>query len=332
VHVFFRKPNALDTYSIERLFDAIFTELPHDRFALQRLVCPFYSRGVVRRILLMLWAATHQGDINHITGDVDFLCLLMHRSRTLITIHDTATLRRLSGWRRYLYTLFWVRLPLARAGRITAVSDFTRFELQAAAAPFNARIEVVPNCATIPIERRFKQFNSVCPRILQVGTKPNKNLERVTAALTDINCVLVIIGRLSSQQHELLNRYRVPYENYVGINDEQLRAQYRAADLVIFASTYEGFGLPILEAQAAGRPVVTSDREPLRSVAGRGAVLVDPNDTESIRRGVKSVIDDTLLRSSLELEGFRNVQSHQPGAIAARYGAIYAAMEEDLLQ
>jgi glycosyltransferase involved in cell wall biosynthesis len=133
-------------------------------------------------------------------------------------------------------------------------------------------------------------------------------------------------------QRALLDRYRVAYENYVGVSDQQLRAQYQAADLVIFASTYEGFGLPILEAQAVGRPIVISDREPLRSVAGRGAVLVDPNDTQSIRRGVKSVIDDKALRSCVESEGFRNVLTHQPGAIAARYSAIYAAMVEDLFQ
>jgi glycosyltransferase involved in cell wall biosynthesis len=332
LHVFFRKPRALDTYSIERLFDAILSELPRERFAVQRLVCPFYSRGVVRRMLLMLWAAAHQGDINHITGDVDFLCLLMHRSRTLITVHDTATLRRLSGWRRYLYTLFWVRLPLVRAGRVTVVSEFTRREVQTAAASFKGRIEVVPNCATIPIDRWSKPFNSVRPRILQVGTKPNKNLGRVTAALTDVSCVLVIIGELSSPQRVLLNRHRVVYENYVGVSDYELRAQYQAADLVIFASTYEGFGLPILEAQAAGRPVVTSDQEPFRSVAGRGAVLVDPNDTKSIRRGVESVIDDAVLRSRLELEGYRNVVSHQPEAIATLYSAIYADMAEDLFK
>jgi glycosyltransferase involved in cell wall biosynthesis len=252
----------------------------------------------------------------------------MQRSRTLITIHDTATLHRLTGWRRYLYALFWLRLPLARAGRVTVVSEFTRSEVQFAAPSFKGPIEVIPNCVTIPVEPQLKPFNSARPRILQVGTKPNKNLERVIVALAGLCCVLIIIGELSPAQRALLDRYRVMHENYAGVSDCNLRAQYQAADIVIAASTYEGFGLPILEAQAAGRPVITSDCEPLRSVAGRGAVLVDPYDTAAIRRGVASLINDAALRSRLEFEGFRNIQSHQPAAIAARYSAIYTDMRE----
>jgi hypothetical protein len=101
LHFFFRKPRPGDNYSIERLFSTIIASLPADRFEVHCLTCPFYNNGLLRRLLLLLWGSFHQGDINHITGDVDYLGLFMRRSRTVLTIHDLASLNRLDGWRRF---------------------------------------------------------------------------------------------------------------------------------------------------------------------------------------------------------------------------------------
>ena len=325
LHYFIRKPRAQENFSIERLFDAIISALPEQHFAVRRLICPFYSNGIFRRILLVVWAALHQGDINHVTGDVDFLCLLMRRRSTVVTIHDIGSLHRLRGFRRRLYETFWLRLPLYRADEVTTASETSRAEIQRF-APRARHIRVIPNCFSKDIQIQPKPFRCDLPRILQVGTRPNKNLERVISALRGLHCELVVVGKLTLAQSNLLDRCGIRYENHVNLSDSALLDQYRSADLVVFMSTYEGFGLPILEAQAIGRPIVTSNREPMRSVAGTGARTVDPFDTDEIRRGIEDVIRSPALRKTLIEAGRRNVERYSPASIASQYASLYLEM------
>ena len=91
----------------------------------------------------------------------------------------------------------------------------------------------------------------------------------------------------------------------------------------MFASTYEGFGLPILEAQATGRPVVTSNLGSMPEAAGDGALMVDPFSVEAIRAAVTSIMARSDLRSSLIERGLANVRRFQPREIAQQYARIY---------
>jgi glycosyltransferase involved in cell wall biosynthesis len=93
--------------------------------------------------------------------------------------------------------------------------------------------------------------------------------------------------------------------------------------MVIFASTYEGFGLPIIEANAVGRPVVTSDIYSMPEVAGDAACLVNPFDVSNIRTGVLRVIQDESYRRKLIENGFKNVERFKPNAIAQQYLELY---------
>jgi glycosyltransferase involved in cell wall biosynthesis len=102
-----------------------------------------------------------------------------------------------------------------------------------------------------------------------------------------------------------------------------MRQAYIDCDLLAFASTYEGFGLPILEAQLTGRPVLTSNLSPMKEVAGTGAVLVDPYDLQSIRLGLLKIIQDSELRGRIVEAGFENVQRFNPDAVAKKYTALY---------
>jgi glycosyltransferase involved in cell wall biosynthesis len=94
-------------------------------------------------------------------------------------------------------------------------------------------------------------------------------------------------------------------------------------DLLVFASTFEGFGLPIVEAQATGRPVVTSNIMSMPEVAGDAACLVDPFNVSSIREGVLKVINDSDYRNALVKAGFENVKRFQPEQIARQYAELY---------
>lgn len=92
---------------------------------------------------------------------------------------------------------------------------------------------------------------------------------------------------------------------------------------MLFPSTYEGFGLPIIEAQATGRPVLTSKLEPMSSVAGDAACLVDPYSVESIRAGVKKIIENESYRNELIEKGFKNVERFQLKNVTKQYIDLY---------
>lgn len=329
VSMFFRKPRADGNYSVERLFDAVAGALPRDRFEVRRLVCPFESNGMVRRLLLVFWAAFNQGDINHVTGDVNFIGLMMRRSRTVLTILDSASMHRLSGLRRKIYEWIWLRVPIVRAGYVTVISEETLHETYSYVCADNNKFHVIPCCITAELKFLPKVFDAARPRILHVGTKPNKNLPRVIEAVAGFSCCLVIIGPLSAEQEQLLKSREVVYENYVGLDDTAMAQQYQHADVVMFVSTYEGFGLPIIEANAVGRPVITSSLSSMPEVAGDAAVLVDPYDVAAIRAAVLRVIGEPQLREVLVLNGLKNVERYSPQKIAALYAQLYAQVYEE---
>ena len=107
------------------------------------------------------------------------------------------------------------------------------------------------------------------------------------------------------------------------LTDEELVQAYRSCDMVVFASLYEGFGLPILEAQAMGRPVITSNFGAMREAAGDGALLVDPYSVEAIREAVLRIKREPALREDLIAKGRENAERFRAEAVAARYAELY---------
>ena len=159
--------------------------------------------------------------------------------------------------------------------------------------------------------------------LLQVGTAPNKNLARVTESLCDLHCRFVIVGPLTSADHEHLSKSGIDYTSQVGVSQDDLIRAYIDCDILVFASTYEGFGMPILEANAIGRAVVTSSVTSMPEVAGDAAEFVDPYDINSIRSGIERVLHDSDHRSRLIDRGYLNVKRFQAPAISSMYASIY---------
>jgi glycosyltransferase involved in cell wall biosynthesis len=105
----------------------------------------------------------------------------------------------------------------------------------------------------------------------------------------------------------------------VGISQQALFDQYVAADLVTFISIGEGFGLPIIEAQAMARPLVTANIPPMSVAAGEGACLVDPLDLDSMRGGIVRLINDDAFRNEVIRKGLENVTAYSPETVARQY-------------
>lgn len=322
---FFRRANAPWHHSIEELFGTIISALP-DRVNHSRYVMRKNSTGLFNRLFNTLDAAFHQGEINHITGDVHYIAILMKKRRTVLTIHDLRILSSGGGLRRAVLKFFWFTLPARRVRFITVISEFIKKELISLTGIPESKILVVHDCISPDILPSPRDFNSGRPVILQIGTTPNKNLQRVIPALEGISCHLVIIGKLTEEHLGLLSKHQLSYENHFNLPYSEVLEKYRNADIVLFASLYEGFGLPVLEANAIGRPVITGNNTSLPEVAGDSALIINAESVGEIREAVLRLIGDPVLRSDLVSKGFENIKRFHPGRIGLSFADIYEEM------
>jgi glycosyltransferase involved in cell wall biosynthesis len=308
--------------SIERLFACIRDNLAPECHV-EVCVSPHPSRGLIPRLKNLAGLSGMQADIHHIVGDVHYLALGLPGEKLVLTIHDCAALERLKGWRREVLRHLWFVKPMRRAAVVTTISQTSKAELRRWVGPLADKVVVIPNCVRAEFQPNPKPFDTRCPVILQVGTGWNKNVVTVARALSGISCRLDIVGTLDAAQRAALEASRVNFRELGRVSDAQLVEAYHSCDLVVFASHYEGFGLPIIEAQAVGRAVVTSNLSSMPEAAGKGALLVDPSDPQAIHQAVIRIIADPELRTSLIQEGFKNVERFRPEPVAKLYEGVY---------
>lgn len=281
---------------------------------------PEASAGVLPRWRNVRHAARWRADVHHIVGDSHYLAFGLPPGKTVLTIHDCAALERLTGWRRAVLKYFWFTGPMRRAAAVTTISQTSKDELRKWVGPLADKVVVVPDCVFDGFASAPKPFDEESPVVLQVGTKWNKNVERVMEAVRGTGCRLEIVGTISGDG---ARDEKTEVRELGRLTDEELVAAYRRCDMVVFASLYEGFGLPILEAQATGRPLITSNFGAMREAAGDGALLVDPYSVEAIRAAILRVKGELRLREELVQKGLANVERFRPAAVATAYAEIY---------
>ena len=153
---------------------------------------------------------------------------------------------------------------------------------------------------------------------------------RIIHAIHDLDIHLSIIGSISIENTELLDKFGVNYSNSINLTDEEIFAKYVESDMLVFPSTYEGFGLPIIEAQTVGRPVITSNNTSMPWVAGSAACLVDPYSIDSIRSGIVKIMQDSQYRNKLVEHGFENSKRFHPDHIAKMYHELVMRVSENI--
>jgi len=247
------------------------------------------------------------------------------------TVHDLVFLerkvRRQQGFkdrvhRRYTSTLFG--LTTTRSAVVTTVSGATSRAL----AERGVTATVVYNTA----DRLLRSAPEGAPNgaryfMHRGGAAPHRNTERVIRAFemvrrTNTDLQLRIVGMPSGDRHfDKVERDGVTFLTWQ--TDAQIAGLYASAAGVIAPSLEEGFGLPIIEGFGSATPVITSDIDPMREVAGGAALLVNPFSVREIADAIASVASDLELERSLAQAGARRYAAFSGDAVAASMLAVY---------
>lgn len=254
--------------------------------------------------------------------------------RMITTIHDVVHVAMSSGWRRLLYTGYY-RRALQLSERVITDSDFSRREISKYFPGFESKVSVISLGFHRPTYREQKaevvaRWQSRRPYILSVGNiKPHKNLHRLTQAFDlvadRVPHDLVIIGRSDGfitggmDGHSARNE-RVHFTGF--LPDEEVAAAYEYADLFVFPSLYEGFGMPPLEAMSYGIPVVASTAASIPDVCGDAALFCDPLSVNSIAEAIYEVLTVPARRDGLVKKGVRRVQEFSWNSAADQTAAV----------
>ena len=111
IHIFLRKPRYGTNFSIENWYLEMIKNFSNKDIEFKVKVCPLESKGILNRVFITFWAFFNQGDVNHITGDINFISFFLNRKKTINTIHDHASFIRLKNFKKYIYYLFWMKIP-----------------------------------------------------------------------------------------------------------------------------------------------------------------------------------------------------------------------------
>jgi len=327
IQFFFRYKNP-QFFSIEKVFDGISEQikLQHGHEAVAHKLKMPTPNGLAHIVSHLRFTRKHAASINHITGDIHYTILACKKKQVnILTIHDCVLLKERSRWnlKYWLFKWGWYSLPVRKADFVTVISENTRKELIEFTGCDPSKIRVIPNFVNDLYQYSPALFNKQLPRILFIGTTPNKNMFRLAAALNGIPCILDIVGRPNAEQEAALNKNNIRFETSYQLSEEQLLQKYIDCDLVAFPTTYEGFGLPIIEGQAVGRPVLTSSISPMQEVAGKAACLVEPYSVTSIREGLTRIINDESFRNNIIHAGLENVKKYRLNEVTDQYVELY---------
>jgi glycosyltransferase involved in cell wall biosynthesis len=225
------------------------------------------------------------------------------RQPLVVTVHDLAVLRHPQWFNRWtsIYSRVAVPRVVAAATRVIAVSEFTKRELVSLLGVPAGKVTVIPNGVEDVFTPEGRRAEG--DYVLAVGTlEPRKNLARIAQA---VDGELRVVGARGWGGVD-------PPANvtWLGdVDDEELAALYRGARCLVYASLYEGFGIPVAEALACGCPIVTSRGSAMEEIALDDATYVDPASVDAIRAGIAGAAAPAPRRVATWAEVARRTQT-----------------------
>ena len=309
----------------------------------RRVICPVLARRremryAYEQLILPKLLDRHQINLVHSLG---YVCPLNVSCANIVTIHDlnyhalrdsmTPGKRLLLGW--------FVRQSARRADHILTVSEFSRGQIIQFLGIDPASVTVTHLGPRALSEGKNEDWQEVSARyriagpyvMAFSGLSPHKNIQRLLQAYakvcTGLPHTLVLVGHLPEGGAVRAEMSRLGISNRVIVTgyvpDSHVMLLIKHADVFVFPSLYEGFGLPVLDAQQAGVVVACSAAACLPEVAGKAAVLFDPLSIEEMTAAIRTCILDQPLRSRLMELGFQNVQQFSWEQTALQTRSIY---------
>lgn len=292
----------------------------------KQLCLPSYSKYLLHSTLGLNTTQRNSFDDVDIIHSTDQLIPIVCDKPLIATVMDTIPLSHpqfLKMQSRYLKPYLWKKLT-QRADHIITISEFSKKEISRLMDYPDKKITVIPlgvneeyftPLGPESIKATLDQLKISTPFFLFLGSiQPRKNLQNVLKAHAALprnlatQFPLVIAGKLAwddgytlAEIKQGIKEKRCIWLSYIG--EHEKRCLLQATLGMVFASHYEGFGLPILEAFASGAPVVTSDCTSMPEVAGNAAILVNPQKLDQLSNAIYSLIDDCSLKNSLVAKG-----------------------------
>jgi len=270
------------------------------------------------------------------------------KTKSVVTIHDLAHEHyagfapRMEGFRMRRLVPWSAR----RADHIITVSEYSAKDIESLYGIPRAKITVAYQAPAPQFRPRDKdicrleiekKYGIRAPFILYVGRlQARKNLVRLTEAYARIRkrypeILLVMVGKPDLHHEKLLAKVAdldlqqaVIFPGYISADD--LPAFYNAAEMFVFPSIFEGFGLPVMESMASGVPTITSRGSCLAEVVGDGASLVDPLSVDSIANAMAQILESPDVRGQLIERGLRRSTCFSTAAFAGKVLEVYKSL------
>lgn len=256
---------------------------------------------------------------------------LIHPPKSIVTIHDIgfAPYPEIYSWKDIFYHKWAIYWAAKRAHKIITVSEFSKNELVRVYNINPEAVKVIPLSYNKKIYRVIEDKDKIeeilhkykidKPYLLFIGRlEQKKNVLSIIESFkilksTNPDLKLVLIGRPGYKFEEIekkIKEYDLSKDIIMPgwVSSAELPYLLNAAEVFVFPSFYEGFGIPILEAMACGTPVISSNITSIPEVAGRAALLVNPNNNEELIQGIKKLLEDKDLRQNFIDKGLERVK------------------------
>lgn len=236
------------------------------------------------------------------------------KAKKVTTYHDVIALKYPKWSHPKIVSVNKTRLKLVEeeVDKVIAVSHSTKNDLLEISKLKPDQIEVIYEGVSEEFkpasEKEIAEFKKKykLPEkfVLSIGgVGERKNLKRIKEAAKDFNLISTF--------------------DDITVTDEELPALYSSADILVYTTLYEGFGLPILESMACGTPVITSSISSMPEIAGGAAVFANPEKTEEIKTAIKNLLNDQEMQKELVLKGIKRAKEFTWEKTAAATAKVY---------
>lgn len=264
------------------------------KFNLTIIQMPFDSTNIINIARNIAFVIKNKLSNVHIISPTEAYLLPFCSGIKIITYHDIGTILNSRNNLFRGFKLFFYVLPsLLYANWITFVSNQTMNEYKKILhIKSSSKFKVIYNSYDDRLIPTIVNSNHRKNIILHIGTGPRKNLESLILAIRDLPIQLIIVGMISEPQKQLLIENNINYTNYYDICFPKIVELYNSCDIVSFPSFYEGFGLPIIEANVMNKPVIGSSIPIIHEIGADAVYYIDPYNPLSIKLAVMELMNN----------------------------------------